>query len=69
LPQAVGESTRLPLLYYNNNLVGTIYLLEAMKKHGCNIMGQSARFESIPHRLTSVSLATVRRGGGLYAFV
>jgi UDP-glucose 4-epimerase len=33
--KAVGESTKLPLLYYENNVVGTIRLLEAMTKHDC----------------------------------
>lgn len=33
--KAVGESVEKPLMYYNNNIVGTIVLLEAMKKHGC----------------------------------
>ncbi|CAG8519815.1 7597_t:CDS:1 [Diversispora eburnea] len=30
---AVGESVTDPLGYYENNVVGTIYLLQAMKKH------------------------------------
>ena len=33
--KAVGESIRIPLAYYNNNLVGTIHLLEAMQAVGC----------------------------------
>lgn len=32
--KAVGESCELPLLYYHNNLTGTLHLLECMKKHG-----------------------------------
>ena len=32
--KAVGESTRIPLAYYQNNLSGTLVLLEAMKKAG-----------------------------------
>ncbi|CAI9771801.1 unnamed protein product [Fraxinus pennsylvanica] len=31
--KAVGESVQKPLLYYNNNLVGTIVLLEVMAAH------------------------------------
>ena len=31
--KAVGESVREPLMYYHNNLVSTISLLEAMGKH------------------------------------
>ncbi len=32
--KAVGESVKLPLEYYDNNLISTINLLEVMKKHG-----------------------------------
>jgi len=32
--KAVGESCEIPLAYYDNNVTGTMYLLEAMKKHG-----------------------------------
>ena len=31
--KAVGESVELPLNYYENNVAGTVNLLEAMKKH------------------------------------
>ncbi|GLT90759.1 hypothetical protein SLE2022_086770 [Rubroshorea leprosula] len=33
--KAVGESVQKPLLYFNNNLIGTITLLEVMADHGC----------------------------------
>lgn len=33
--KAVGESVEKPIEYYNNNVVGTLILLEAMKKHNC----------------------------------
>ena len=32
--KAVGESVEKPLLYYGNNIGGTVNLLEAMEKHG-----------------------------------
>ncbi len=32
--KAVGESVRIPLSYYYNNVYGTLCLLESMKKHG-----------------------------------
>ncbi len=32
--KAVGESVEKPLLYYQNNLTGTINLCQAMQKHG-----------------------------------
>ena len=31
--KAVGESVSEPLMYYHNNITGTLYLLEVMKKH------------------------------------
>jgi UDP-glucose 4-epimerase len=33
--KAVGESVRMPLHYYNNNIIGTLNLLDAMTRHGC----------------------------------
>lgn len=33
--KAVGESCRIPLLYYENNIGGTVTLCEAMAEHGC----------------------------------
>nr|GME00506.1 UDP-glucose 4-epimerase GEPI48-like [Ipomoea batatas] len=33
--KAVGESVQKPLMYYNNNLIGTITLLEVMADRGC----------------------------------
>jgi UDP-glucose 4-epimerase len=32
----VPESVRDPLAYYDNNVVGTLRVLQAMKKHGCS---------------------------------
>ncbi|CAL9095591.1 unnamed protein product [Musa acuminata var. zebrina] len=33
--KAVGESVQKPLIYYENNIIGTITLLEVMAAHGC----------------------------------
>lgn len=33
--KAVGESVQKPLMYYDNNVVGTLALLEVMDAHGC----------------------------------
>lgn len=33
--KAVGESVSNPLAYYDNNVNGTLVLLEAMKEFGC----------------------------------
>lgn len=32
--KAVGESVAKPLLYYHNNITGTLTLLDAMERHG-----------------------------------
>ncbi len=41
--KAVGESTRIPLKYYNNNLGGTFTLLKCLADHGCkNIVFSSS---------------------------
>ena len=33
--KAVGESVRMPLEYYTNNIYGTLVLLKVMREHGC----------------------------------
>lgn len=33
--KAVGESVEKPLLYYDNNITGTLVLLDVMKEHNC----------------------------------
>jgi UDP-glucose 4-epimerase len=41
--KAVGESTKIPLKYYENNLGGTFTLLKSLGKHGCkNIVFSSS---------------------------
>ncbi len=32
--KAVGESTRMPIRYYHNNITGTLNLVDIMEKHG-----------------------------------
>jgi UDP-glucose 4-epimerase len=51
--KAVGESVRLPLEYYDNNVVGTCRLLEAMIAHGVNdlIFSSSATVYGIPEKV------------------
>ncbi|GMH28837.1 hypothetical protein Nepgr_030680 [Nepenthes gracilis] len=36
--KAVGESVQKPLLYYNNNVISTVTLLEVMADHGCKML-------------------------------
>ncbi len=33
--KAVGESTRMPIEYYHNNIESTLVLCDVMRKHGC----------------------------------
>lgn len=41
--KAVGESVQKPLEYYDNNIAGTLTLLDVMRKHGCkNIIFSSS---------------------------
>ncbi|KAK8955857.1 UDP-glucose 4-epimerase 1 [Platanthera guangdongensis] len=51
--KAVGESVQKPLLYYNNNLIGTITLLEVMVAHGCKnfIFSSSATVYGWPKKV------------------
>ena len=36
--KAVGESVRLPVRYYRNNIDSALTILEVMRRHGCGIM-------------------------------
>lgn len=51
--KAVGESVTQPLAYYDNNVVGTLRLLEAMGECGVNrlVFSSSATVYGDPHRL------------------
>lgn len=51
--KAVSESIRKPLEYYTNNLIGTINLLNVMKRHGCRdmIFSSSATVYGLPQFL------------------
>jgi len=51
--KAVGESVDKPLLYWNNNVGGTIALLEAMQQHGVRkiVFSSSATVYGEPERL------------------
>ena len=41
--KAVGESVQKPLMYYENNIAGTVNLLKSMGEHGCkNIIFSSS---------------------------
>ena len=41
--KAVGESVRMPVEYYSNNITGTLTLIRSMREHGCkNIIFSSS---------------------------
>ena len=49
--KAVGESTRIPLAYYDNNIAGTVSLLKVMEETNCKniIFSSSATVYGDPH--------------------
>ncbi len=51
--KAVGESTEMPLYYYDNNIGSTLSLLEVMKEHNCKnlIFSSSATVYGEPERI------------------
>lgn len=51
--KAVGESVAKPLLYYNNNIVGTLNLIEVMQKHNVKklVFSSSATVYGNPARV------------------
>lgn len=51
--KAVGESVRLPLRYYHNNITGTINLCNLMKKYDVNrlVFSSSATVYGMPERV------------------
>ncbi len=51
--KAVGESCAKPLEYYENNVNGTLVLLEVMRAHGCKkiVFSSSATVYGTPERL------------------
>ena len=46
--KAVGESVQIPLLYYQNNITGSLVLMEAMKKHGVKEYMNMVNWNPIP---------------------
>ena len=62
--KAVGESVAKPLEYYDNNLVSTLALLEAMRKHSVNqlVFSSSATVYGSPSELPLRETSTVGVG-------
>lgn len=48
--KAVGESTQIPLSYYENNVAATLYLLQVMQEFECTklVYSSSATVYGIP---------------------
>ncbi len=51
--KAVGESVRIPLRYYHNNITGTLMLCEVMKEHRVKniVFSSSATVYGDPHKV------------------
>mmetsp|Transcript_1736 Transcript_1736/g.6106 ORF Transcript_1736/g.6106 Transcript_1736/m.6106 type:complete len:343 (-) Transcript_1736:149-1177(-) len=51
--KAVGESVRLPMQYYHNNLTGTLHLVELLSKYGCKtiVFSSSATVYGQPEKV------------------
>lgn len=51
--KAVGESTQIPLDYYENNIAGSVNLLQAMKRHAVKniVFSSSATVYGDPHKV------------------
>ncbi len=51
--KAVGESSRIPVRYYDNNVAGTLELLKVMEEHGCRrlVFSSSATVYGDPARV------------------
>lgn len=49
--KAVGESVRIPIRYYHNNITGTLILCDVMAKYGCKkiVFSSSATVYGDPH--------------------
>ncbi len=61
--KAVGESCAKPILYYDNNIGGTLALVEVMAKHGCKkiVFSSSATVYGTPE---SLPLSETSKVGG-----
>jgi UDP-glucose 4-epimerase len=60
--KAVGESVRDPWRYYDNNLVSTLALVEAMREAGCRrlVFSSSATVYGIPEQVPLAESAPLR---------
>ncbi len=61
--KAVGESVQKPLLYYDNNIGGTVTLCEAMAAHGCKKIVFSSSATVYGEKNVSPLKETMEAGG------
>ncbi len=66
--KAVGESVEKPLLYYRNNLVSLINLLELMPKHGVEgiVFSSSCTVYGQPDELAVTEKAPIKKAESPY---
>ncbi|MBE6146871.1 MAG: UDP-glucose 4-epimerase GalE [Firmicutes bacterium] len=72
--KAVGESVKKPILYYENNLISTLNLLEVMKESNCKkiVFSSSATVYGDPNKLPiqeSFPLSTTNPYGSTKLFI
>ena len=60
--KAVGESVEKPLEYYKNNIIGTIVLLETMKKYNCKKIIFSSSATVYGEQNDAKCVETMKRG-------
>ncbi len=63
--KAVGESVEKPLVYYRNNITGTVNLLEAMQKYGVNEIIFSSSATVYGEQDTPCCVETMQTGLGI----
>ncbi len=61
--KAVGESVQKPMLYYDNNISGTVTLCEAMAAHGCKKIVFSSSATVYGEKNVSPLKETMEAGG------
>ena len=59
--KAVGESIKIPILYYHNNVTGTLVLCEVMKMYNVKklVFSSSATVYGMPKRVPKIGRAHV----------
>ena len=60
--KAVGESVKIPLKYYKNNITGTLNLLEIMQKYNCKKIIFSSSATVYGNQENTVLVETMERG-------